>query len=154
MCVITLTEFHGITGLLGAYFVGAGIPPYIRVSGTMSGCPPQQPGWQPTVSVAVTCCGVISGVSVDGAGRWSVDLPNNERCACSDPTLRTITVTCDFNTRMSLSVFDELGQRVGAADVVPHQERRVSFWPRLTGRYRVEVVNLGPGFNSCVVRYN
>jgi hypothetical protein len=65
----------------------------------------------------------------------------------------TITVTSDFNTRMNLYVFDEFGGQV-AADVVPHQDCRVSFWPPLTGRYRIEVVNLGPGFNRSVVRYN
>ena len=92
MCVITLTEFPGITAG-GGPFTGPGIPPYIRVSGTITGCPPPQPGFRPTVSIITSCSGVVRGISVNAFDVFTYDVPNLEGCTCG--SLRTITITCD-----------------------------------------------------------
>jgi hypothetical protein len=65
----------------------------------------------------------------------------------------TITVTSDFNTDVDLFVYDSFGRRV-AWDTRIDPNCRVTFRPQRTEMYRVEVVNLGPGFNRSVVRYN
>src|SRR5436189_143199 len=63
MCVITLIEFRGITGLGGTPFPGPGIPPFLRVRGTITGCPPPPAGGTVTVqfSAALSPMGCSGG---------------------------------------------------------------------------------------------
>jgi hypothetical protein len=93
MCSIALTEFRGVTGPGGGPFTGPGSPPYIRVSGTITGCAPPQPGWRPTVSIGTTCGPVEHGISVSAAGTFTFDIENREHCLCG--TNRSVTITCD-----------------------------------------------------------
>jgi hypothetical protein len=65
----------------------------------------------------------------------------------------TITVTSDFNTDVDLHVFDDQNREV-IADIRPDRDCFVNFRAPRTGSYRIEVRNLGPGFNRSVVRYN
>src|SRR5882724_7746200 len=113
MCVITLVEFRGITAPGGPVFSGPGIPPFLRVSGTITGCPPQSAGSLPTVSIATSCTGEVHGVSVTAAGTWVHEFPNPEHCACD--SLSSVTVTCDNDptcTRIFTSVKLQCDERI------------------------------------------
>jgi hypothetical protein len=63
-----------------------------------------------------------------------------------------ITVTSDHNTDVDLFVFDQFGRQV-ASDESLGPNSFVRFVPAQTGRYRLEVVNLGPLPNRSHVRY-
>ncbi len=91
MCVINVVEFRGITGPGGSGFTGS-VPPYLRVRGNITGCPPATTGGQPTVSV-VTGCGGAQRVIVDATGNWECEFRNQENCPCGSQ--RNVTVTCD-----------------------------------------------------------
>jgi hypothetical protein len=65
----------------------------------------------------------------------------------------TITVTSEFKSDVDLYVYDSFGNKV-ASDVRADPNCFVSFRAQVTGQYRIRVVNLGPGFNRAVVRYN
>jgi hypothetical protein len=65
----------------------------------------------------------------------------------------TIRVTSDLNTDVDLYVFDPFNNLV-ALDNGPQKDCFVNFRAPATGVYRVEIVNLGPGFNHAIVRYN
>jgi hypothetical protein len=65
----------------------------------------------------------------------------------------TISVTSDFQTDVDLYVFDDRGVQI-AADTRPDPDCFVNFRAPRTGMYRIEIVNLGPGPNRSVVRYN
>ncbi len=65
----------------------------------------------------------------------------------------TITVTSDHNSDVDLHVFDSRGHEV-IRDIRPDRDCFVNFVAPRTDWYRIEVTNLGPGFNRCTIRYN
>jgi hypothetical protein len=86
---VAITEFVGVTGLAPASpaFVGPGIPPFIRISGTATGC-------VGTIKVESSCTGAMAHVQPTApSGLWSVVMRNAENCACGDPKL--VQVTCE-----------------------------------------------------------
>jgi hypothetical protein len=65
----------------------------------------------------------------------------------------SIRVISDRQTDVDLYVYDQFGRQI-VADDGPEKDCFVRFRVPATGMYRVEIVNLGPGFNRAVVRYN
>jgi hypothetical protein len=96
MCKITLTDFRGVADLMGGVFNGPGTPPYIQISGTITGCPPVSGVSIATVSVK-TSCSPITGAGVNADGTFSCIVSNTEHCPCDGKTSPIITVTCDGN---------------------------------------------------------
>jgi hypothetical protein len=63
-----------------------------------------------------------------------------------------ITVQSDFNTDVDLHVFNSRGNLV-TEDIAPAKDCFVNFFVPSGELYRIEVTNLGPGFNRSVVRF-
>jgi hypothetical protein len=63
-----------------------------------------------------------------------------------------IRVESEQQTDVDLFVYDESNQQI-AADTRGSKDCLVSFTPKKTQVYKVEVVNLGPGKNRCVVYF-
>jgi hypothetical protein len=112
MCTITLIEFRGVD-VGGSPFNGPGVPPFIRVSGSIVGCPPPRQGWLPTVSISMSCSGVVHGLSVNGTNQFSHDFENQEHCPCDAD--RSVTITCD-NDPACTQTFNAVGLQCGKSE--------------------------------------
>ena len=94
---------------------------------------------------------------VNVGGSYVVQLnPNvedNRQVHFQAGTRVNISVISDFNSDVDLHVYDTAGNEV-AFDTRPDPHCFVNFRVLVTGMYRIQVVNLGPGFNRSTVRYN
>ncbi len=95
--------------------------------------------------------------AIHDRGTYAVNLKENERdgrlVRFAANRWVTITVTSDLDTDVDLYVFDDRGVQI-ASDTRFGRDCFVNFRAPRTGLYRIEVVNLGRGFNRSVVRYN
>jgi hypothetical protein len=63
----------------------------------------------------------------------------------------SVSVRCTKKTDVNLFVYDD-AKKVVAKDDSPGPDCDVKFTPKAAGKYTLEVVNLGPGDNSCTLK--
>jgi hypothetical protein len=109
------------------------------------------------LAVLMGVCGVAEARRTGGVGRDATTLPGLSKSTYhvtfNGGELAVVTIVGSGNTDLDIFVYDEFGNRVAFGDG-PTDIESVSWTPRWTGRFRIEVHNLGSYSNFYTLRTN